>query len=86
MTAIETLTRELDRMDGTYANLLGLLARIKSGEVDPALIEVDLLARSWRLTEALPPPEIVVIPPRIDFADLQKPAAVNGHDGEPADA
>lgn len=51
MTTIETLAGELDRMDRQYTDLLVVLSRIRSGEIDPGQVEVDLRGRSWRLLD-----------------------------------
>lgn len=39
---------DLDTMHAEYDNLLGVLGRVASGEIDPKLIEVDLKGRSWK--------------------------------------
>ena len=60
--ALEDAQGNLATMHTEYDNLLSVLAKVGSGEIEPKMISVDLAARSWKLramavSEASPPKE-----------------------------
>ena len=47
MKAIEKMAAEHDALLNNYDALLGVLAGVASGEIEPARVSVDLRNRSW---------------------------------------
>lgn len=43
----------LENQDAAYTSLLGILALVIRGEIDPNRIQIDQVARTWKLSEPL---------------------------------